>query len=100
MAGSTFTRKKANGELVLARTILAEPRLAGLIPSAAFPFFLPHFVFPTLNSIAITPDSKQIAASGIRSLSSTIALWDLADGSNNYSDKKSESIQTDSLTRR
>src|SRR5262249_16310079 len=60
----------ANGEWARARTIVAEPTLA-----------------PTLNSIAITPDSKHIAAclfirpGGSRSLTSTIALWNLADGS-------------------
>jgi WD40 repeat protein/serine/threonine protein kinase len=76
---------KANGEWALARTIIGEPLLAAFIPSAPFPSFLPHFVFPTLNSIAITPDSQQIAASlfypvGSRSLSSIIVIWNLADG--------------------
>jgi WD40 repeat protein len=90
---------KTNGEWALTRSIIAGPTLAGLIPSAAFPFFVPHFVFPALSSIAISPDGKQLAASlffvppdGKRlrvtlffqlpgySLSSTIALWDLADG--------------------
>src|SRR5207245_1236822 len=97
----------ANGEWALARKLIAEPMLAALIPSPAFPFFMPHFVFPTLgslptlNSIAITPDSKQLAASLFFSLPgyyrapstialwnlpgyycapSTIALWNLADG--------------------
>jgi serine/threonine protein kinase/WD40 repeat protein len=87
---------KANGEWTLVRTITAEPRLVGLIPSVAFPFFVPHFVFATslewpVDSIAITPDSKQLAASLFyfiernNSLPPTIALWNLADGTRSSS---------------
>jgi WD40 repeat protein len=74
---------KANGEWALARTIRAEPVLAGLIPSAAFPFFVPQFVFRKLRSIAISSDGKQLAGtlSHAAFLSSTIALWNLGDGS-------------------
>jgi WD40 repeat protein/serine/threonine protein kinase len=77
---------KGSGEWALARMITAEPTLTALIPATAFPFFLPHLVFPTLNSVAITPDGKQLAGSlftylaGSHFLFSSIALWNLADG--------------------
>jgi WD40 repeat protein len=77
---------KANGEWALARTIRAEPMLVGLVPSTAFPFFVPHFVFPGLSNIAVTPDSTQLAVlqeyviPGYQSLPSTITLRNLADG--------------------
>jgi WD40 repeat protein len=77
---------KANGEWALSRTICAEPVLAGLVPSAAFPFCMPYLVFPTLGSIAISLDNKQLAAlqlfllPSFQSLPSRIMLWNLADG--------------------
>jgi hypothetical protein len=38
-------------------------RLVGLVPSVAFPFFVPYFdCSPTISAIAITPDGKQLGA--------------------------------------
>jgi WD40 repeat protein len=77
---------KADGEWRLARTILGQPKVAALIPTAAFPFFVPHLVLPSVNSIALTPDSKQLAASLFyilgthSSLPFTIARWSVGDG--------------------
>jgi serine/threonine protein kinase/WD40 repeat protein len=71
----------ANQHWALARTISPEPVLVGLLCSAAFPFFVPHWAFPTMTSIAITPDATQLAACvDYPYLPSTIALWNLADG--------------------
>jgi WD40 repeat protein len=72
----------ANGGWTLARTITAEPTVVGLIPSAAFPFFVPQFDFPKIEAIAITPDGQELAACvNSPHLPTTIALWNLADGS-------------------
>jgi serine/threonine protein kinase/WD40 repeat protein len=73
---------KANAEWVRVRTIRVEPLLAGLIPSAAFPFFVPHLAFPELGSLAISSDGKQLAGhlSFFPSLRSTMAHWTLEDG--------------------
>jgi WD40 repeat protein len=71
----------ANGEWTLARTITAEPAFLGLLPSAAFPYFVPQFASPTIKGIAITPDGKQLCACVNSShLLTNIVLWNLADG--------------------
>src|SRR5262249_53662371 len=59
----------------------AEAVLVGLTPAAAFPFFVPQFTFPTIGAIAITPRGKELCACVDSShLPTTIALWNLADG--------------------
>jgi WD40 repeat protein len=76
----------ANGEWALQRTIHAAPMMAGLIPLAPCPFLVPCLDFPTINSLAISPDGKQLAASlffaptASHTLPRIIALWNLADG--------------------
>jgi WD40 repeat protein len=78
---------RANGEWAPVRTLRAEPVLAGLFPSAAFPFFVPHLIIPHLGSIAISSDGKQVAGTLTcpAFLLSTIALWNLGDGTRNVS---------------
>src|SRR5262249_33246106 len=71
----------ANCQWALARTINAGPVVVGLIPSAAFPFFIPHLHSPPISFIAVTPDGKQLGACfESMYLGTTIALWNLADG--------------------
>jgi WD40 repeat protein/serine/threonine protein kinase len=66
----------AHGGCRLERTIRAAPAVAGPPPSD----------FPAINSLAISPDGKQLAASlffsptASQSLPRTISLWNLADG--------------------
>jgi WD40 repeat protein/serine/threonine protein kinase len=84
--GTIHIWEKVNGDWTLGRTIGTEPRHVALIPSASYPFFMPYFNFARINSIAITPDAKNLAAAlgfrgaGSECLPSTIALWNLADG--------------------
>jgi WD40 repeat protein/serine/threonine protein kinase len=80
--GSTHVwETDANHPWALARTISPEPVLVGLLCSAAFPFFVPYWAFPTITSIAITPDGTRLAACvDCPCLPTTIALWNLADG--------------------
>src|SRR5262249_16678344 len=49
------------GEWILARTITADHAFIGIIPSAVFPYFVPHFV-STIEAIAIAPDGEQLGA--------------------------------------
>src|SRR5262249_23057028 len=46
----------------------------------AFPFFMPHFDFPAISSMAITPDGMQLGVCvESQYLPATIALWSLAE---------------------
>jgi serine/threonine protein kinase/WD40 repeat protein len=71
----------AHRHWALARRISPEPVFVGAIPSIACPFLVPYWAFPTITSIAITPDGTQLAACmDYPYLPSTITLWNLADG--------------------
>jgi serine/threonine protein kinase/WD40 repeat protein len=71
----------ANHQWALARILAPEPVLVGLLCTPAFPFFVPYWAFPTIIEIAITPDGTQLAACvDCPYLPSTIALWNLVDG--------------------
>src|SRR5262249_9022634 len=82
--GGTIQVWQANavGQWAVTRTIRPEPAFVGFVPSVAFPFFVPHFACsPTISAIAITPDGKQLGACvGFSTLSTTISLWSLQDG--------------------
>jgi WD40 repeat protein len=72
---------KGNGAWELARTIALKPAIVGLIPSAAFPFFIPQIDVLTISSIAISPDGKHLGATLDSShFATVIALWNLTDG--------------------
>jgi serine/threonine protein kinase len=91
-AGTVHVWKiNGSGEWVRERSIIAEPRLLALLPSGAFPFFVPHVDFPKIRSIAISPDGKLLATSLVSAgLPTTIALWNLARGTLTARDLDSE----------
>jgi WD40 repeat protein/serine/threonine protein kinase len=76
----------ANGQWHGARTITLDPLIVGYGPSAVFPFVVPYVLSPRVVARALSADGRQFATAHAYGppfvpQSTTISIWNLADGS-------------------